>query len=238
MQPDATAVPLPSGIQVWQIDLSHVDVDALQAARSVLSMDEQARLARFHREQDRKRFAVSRAALRLLLAERLHCAPPDIVFAAGPYGKLSVAASEGASAPFFNLSHSGDFVLIALSETGEIGIDIEYRDPELDVGSIVSQVLSEQERCSEQIRPLDFFARWVGKEAALKALGVGVGEHLQALSVESSDDGAYRLSHTRSDWAGISAWQLASPPGYAAAVALVSVAVSVPVCVPVSVSAH
>jgi len=222
MQPESSLVRLPAGIQVWQIDLGHIDVDALQAARTLLSKDEAARCARFFREQDRRRFAVSRAALRLLLAERLECAPAQIVFTVGPYGKLSVVARGAAQTPFFNLSHSGDFVLIALSERGEIGVDIEYRDPGLDVGSIAAHVLSEQERCVEQIRPLDFFARWVGKEAVLKALGLGVGEHLQALSVEVADDGAYRLSHARPDWAGISAWQLAPPPGYAAAVALLA----------------
>lgn len=223
MQPESSLASLPAGIQVWQIDLAHIEVDALQAARALLSKDEAVRCARFFREQDRRRFAVSRAVLRVLLAERMDCAPAEIVFAAGPYGKLSVVAGDAAEAPFFNLSHSGDFVLIALSELGEVGVDIEYRDPALDVGSIAAHVLSEQERSAEQIRPLDFFARWVGKEAVLKALGLGVGEHLQALSVEVVDDGVYRLSHARSDWAGISAWQLAPPPGYAAAVALLAV---------------
>lgn len=217
----AACVALPQGIEVWQYCLADVEADTglLAAARAQLSRAEQVRMDALVRPADRRRFALAHAILRQLLAHRLGCAPSGLDFRTGPFGKPYLVHDCGLR---FNLSHAGDYVLVALSEQGEVGVDIEYRDPELDVGSLAELAWSGRERRDGQIEPCDFFARWTGKEAVLKALGVGIGEHLQALSIHPRADGSYAIAHEQPGWAAIQACQLDSPPGYAAAVAWLS----------------
>ncbi|WP_143433115.1 4'-phosphopantetheinyl transferase family protein [Herbaspirillum camelliae] len=219
----AACAGLPPGIEVWQYCLAESDVEMdaglLAAARAQLSSAERSRMDALVRPADRRRYALAHAILRLLLARRLDCPPSRLDFSVGPFGKPRLAHYDGLH---FNLSHAGDYVLLALSEQGEVGIDIEYRDPGLDVGNLAELAWSERERRDGQIQPCDFFARWTGKEAVLKALGVGIGEHLQALSIHPRADGSYAIAHDQAGWAEVQACQLVSPPGYAAAVAWLS----------------
>ncbi|HBQ06906.1 MAG TPA: hypothetical protein DD676_10030 [Halomonas sp.] len=66
---------------------------------------------------------------------------------------------------------------------------------------------------------LPFMERWVVKEAVLKALGLGIAEHLQALSVMPAPgpSGTYHLEHSIPVSSSLQAWSLAAPSGYAAA---------------------
>ena len=64
---------------------------------------------------------------------------------------------------FFNISHSGDFVLLAVSDF-EIGIDIEkIRDVDLKIS----------DRCFEEkvSTKEEFFSMWTKKESIIKYLG-------------------------------------------------------------------
>jgi 4'-phosphopantetheinyl transferase len=189
--------------------LSHRDL-------ALLNDEERSHALRFSRHEDRVRSVKTRAALRRLLSWRIGVAPDELRLVVNPYGKPSLFGDSGVE---FNVSHSGRFALIALSTTGQVGVDIESCDREVDTEGLIEFVFSALEHRSGTQTTKAFFERWVAKESVLKALGLGISEYLQAISVLPGKGGAYEVAHERSDWAGIRASSIRVPRNYVAAVA-------------------
>lgn len=208
---------MPSGIEVWRLE---VDFKAVirDSEWVLLSKDEQVRALRYRKHEDQVRSIAARAALRRLLAARVGQAPHQLHFFTNPHGKPYLWGNTGLE---FNVTHAGRFVLIALSRNGGVGVDIEYCDPRVEAGSLSMQVFSPRERELGVPTSGAFFKHWVAKEAVLKALGLGITEHLQAISVLPGENGCYRLCHDRPEWEGLQAWSLDAPDEYAAALAWV-----------------
>ena len=233
---------IPSDVEVFRLDLdpgAEVPVED----RQVLSREEAVRAGRFHHRADRVRFARTRAALRRLIGDRLGIAASAVRFDVNHRGKPRIHCACSATPPLrFNVSHSGAHALIAVSPRRSVGLDIERRDPDRDQAELWSLILSPRERAaSERERP-EFFDCWSAKEAVLKAVGIGVGDHLQRLSVLMSgrddlfggepgearsaspesagtDRSWFRLHCEGVAWPGIRACRLPVPSGYAAALA-------------------
>src|SRR5262245_7491801 len=104
---------------------------AVAALLSVLDDDERARADALRFDPDRARFALSHAAVRCCLAERLGTAPARVRFRYGPFGKPAVEPDLGTPAPFFSLSHSRTLALVALADA-EVGVDVEDVSPHVD----------------------------------------------------------------------------------------------------------
>lgn len=158
----------------------------------VLSDDERGRANRFSKHADAIRFATSRAVLRRQLAAMLEKRAEDIVFSYSPFGRPSIVG-HGNKALDFNVSHSGDYALIALSARRRVGVDIEHRCSKLDWRELASTVLSAEEAvriaCEVPNRAhRRFFDVWVAKEALLKADGRGISAGLTEFSVAGDDD--------------------------------------------------
>lgn len=77
-----------------------------------------------------------------------------------------------ANGPYFNISHSGRYVLMAVS-TSEVGVDIEeikYKD----MSSLV-RIFNEAE--AKMIKEhSDFYYLWCAKESLIKCMGLSVGK--------------------------------------------------------------
>lgn len=175
MRPTASEAP-PPGVRLewWRLD-EPPEVVAFLA--KLLSPDERDRAAAFTRPDARRRFVVARGRLRERLAAELGAPPAELAFRYGPTGKPAV---EGAGGLGFNLAHSGDVALLALAE-GPVGIDVERLRPLKDAEGLARRWFHPREvaRIDRAEDPLgEFFATWVAKEAALKLVGVGVGESL------------------------------------------------------------
>lgn len=162
------------------------DVDGL--ARDLLSGDERDRLGRYRTRETAERYVVTRSLVRMVLSEHLSIAPRDIRVSRTDSGKPVIA--EGAH---FNVTHSGDLVLLALSRERAVGIDVERRREVPRVDALIERWLTPLER--EELLALmaggdalsDAFLRvWSLKEARLKALGVGISGAGNA-SLESVD---------------------------------------------------
>jgi len=223
MQRLVTLDAVPAGLEVWQIDLT--DLSDSAADREILSPSEKSKAEEFLQIEDRVRFVKTHAVLRVLLCQYLKCLPQQIFFQTGAHGKPYLDPDHHKSTIAFNLSHAGDFALIALSENTEVGIDIEYCNPDLNIHDLANLVLTptEYQAVLSSTQPVDkFFKHWVGKEALLKALGLGIGEHLQHFTLSLNEQGHYDIQ--LSDIKELNkiqcfACQLAAPKNYAAALA-------------------
>lgn len=219
LMPDA----LPAGIEIFRLDLD-LQSDAQQALRHLTS-EERIRAWRFVRLADYLRFAQTRAAVRCLLARRLGCSPCEVPLSLESHGKPFVDDQPQQGAPLFNVSHSGSHALIALAEpcgVMQLGVDIEQQRSDLDADVMLDIVCTDQERDSVRGAPdvlSAFYQRWVGKEAVLKAIGVGVTDHLRSIAISPQSDGRLAIASEVPEWNGFQAMALPAPSGYAAAVA-------------------
>jgi len=153
-------------VEVWQAGLAQPP-ELVRRLESTLSDDERERAARL---ASAERWIVARAALRIVLAGQLGAHPSDVELGAGPHGKPELPGS----AVRFNLSHSGDLALIALTTGAEVGIDVERTSRR---SSAVERTLTDGERAAldGRDRHLELLRVWCRKEALAKAMGGGLG---------------------------------------------------------------
>ena len=158
-----------------RVDIWEYPLDTLfKGAAELLNEEESQRAQRYHFAKHQRRFTVARSALRLILGHYLQKNPMDITFNYNEYGKPEVADS----ALQFNLSHSKDLALLAVTKAFPVGIDIEFFSARPYEG-IGSHLFSPKENKSLQqthnvLKPLVFFHIWAQKEAFIKACGMGL----------------------------------------------------------------
>ena len=196
--PDTTLkrVTLPtSRIEVWQARLDLHSEEVMQCAE-LLSRDERERADRFHFEHDRRRFIVARGKLRQLLARHLGIAPAAIVFAYLKHGKPFVAGS--GTQIHFNVSHSRERALYAVSASFRLGVDIEWLNRDVDWNGVSRRFFTHNEsnalqQLPDASRKRAFFACWTRKEAIIKATGDGLSLRLDQFEVTVEPDAEPRL---------------------------------------------
>jgi 4'-phosphopantetheinyl transferase len=169
------ADPLSNEIHVWSARLPDSGGSVSQFL-SVLSQDEIDRAGRFRQQKDRQRFIVSRGLLRKLLARYANKSAAQLRFAEGIYGKPELLDNE--SNLRFNLSHSGDRALYAVTREREVGVDVEAENPDLEWVQIARGFFSPIEwnalaRLEIEQGRQAFMDLWSRKEALHKAIGAG-----------------------------------------------------------------
>ena len=203
-----------------EVALLNLDAAAGDLARfqSWLDADERARAASFRFALHRDRFVARRGEVRRRLAETLGCAPGEIAYAVTEHGKPFVP-----DAPWlhFSVSHSAGLALLATSRSGEIGCDIERRDPALACPAVAAKLFAPDEVAALAALAGDawvegFFNCWTRKEALVKALGLGLSYPLDAFTVSLAPGHPPRLLAGGDGWA-LDAWHPA--PGFTAALA-------------------
>jgi 4'-phosphopantetheinyl transferase len=211
-------------VDVWSIPLAQPD-DLVARLTEALSPDERARAARFVFPRDRRRFAVARGALRSILAGYLGLTPSALAFAYGPRGKPRLADRADLD---FNLAHSHELALCAVTAGRPVGVDVEWLRPLSDLLSVARTAFSPAELAallagSEAERPAAFFRCWTRKEAYIKARGDGLSLPLDAFDVSLAADEPPALLANRLDPAEPARWtlhSLAPADGYLGALAV------------------
>ncbi len=150
------------------------DVDRF--SRDYLSAEENAHLAGYRIREAAERYVVTRALVRVVLSDRLGIDARALRVSRTDAGKPVLA--EGIH---FNVSHSGDLIVLALCEERAVGVDIERRRDVARVQALSDRWLSDEERRAFHVLrsggygDSDAFLRvWSLKEARIKALGVGI----------------------------------------------------------------
>ncbi len=159
-------------VHLWRVNLGG---EPPPAAAAVFDPHERDRAARFVFPRDRNRFLRAHHVLKILLGAYLGVPPATVRVAREQHGKPVLACRSFG----FNLSHSGDYGLIAVSRVANVGVDLEVLQLPKDARRLAASVFSAPEleslaRVSDEALDRAFFACWTRKEAYLKALGVGL----------------------------------------------------------------
>lgn len=199
-------------VHVWRADLQQPP-ELQETYLGLLDQDERARAARFHFEQHRRRFVLSRGFLRILLGRYLQMEPERVRFTYGPYGKPSLLDEHGASRLRFNASHSHELAVYAFVQEHEIGVDVEYVKEDFATEDIGRHFFSADEvetltGLPAAERTAAFFRCWTRKEAYIKALGSGLSHPLDEFDVTLAPGAPAALLRDHRDPEATSRWSM------------------------------
>jgi 4'-phosphopantetheinyl transferase len=179
----------PGSVHLWLLEVGSVDDPASYGG--LLSAEELRRCERFP-EASRAEAILTRVLLRTCLSRYNAIAPQAWQFATGEHGKPFV--SSPATDLAFNLSHSGGWIVCAVSAAHELGVDLQFCDPARNVERLARRYFSPAEVAV--IGGLDghqksglFYDLWALKEAQTKALGGAIAAGLSAFSFDLSETG-------------------------------------------------
>jgi len=205
-------------VHVWYAELGGSAAE-LEACRVVLNADERARADRLAHAEHRDRFAIARGVLRRLLGHYLHVDPGALVFGYAQHGKPFLR--DGSL--HFNMSHSHNLALYAVTLEREVGIDIEWPRAKVAHEEIAARFFSLEEQEALAGLPAAqhreaFYNIWTRKEAYVKARGDGIAAGLDTFSVSLGGEAA--LLNSDQGRTEIERWKLVAlepAPGYVAA---------------------
>ncbi len=149
-------------VDVWRVDLGRRSDDGLTG---LLCAQERERAARIVDARRRALWTHSRGVLRALLARYLNADPRELRFVAGAHGKPRLGSQPpetrrgggprlgSGESLRFNLSHSRELMLLAVTAGREVGVDVE---------------------CARKRHTAEFLRAWTLREATGKCLGTGL----------------------------------------------------------------
>jgi 4'-phosphopantetheinyl transferase len=177
----------PGDVHVWAVSLA-VAPAALSGFEKILCPSEMERARQFHFDLHRNRFIAGRGLVRTILSRYLRTEPGKLEFAYNPYGKPSLSGAYAESRLNFNLAHCENLALLAVTQAGAVGIDVERIQPLTNTDELVAQFFSARESAAfhdlpPEQKPAAFFNLWTRKEAWLKATGEGIGHLLNVVEV-------------------------------------------------------
>lgn len=176
---------LHNSVHIWLLRFDELKGQE-QDFYNLLADEEKKRADNFFSNIDRTRYIVSKGYLRKLLEKFTLTDPEKIVFTANDYGKpaLKFPTLE----LYFNISHSANLGLIAISDIAEIGIDVEKHKKIKTIDKIADRFFSQTEK--EVLLKLPgkhklegFFNCWSRKEAFIKSIGRGLSFPLKLFDV-------------------------------------------------------
>ena len=207
-----------SEIHVWSAHLATLMQQPTESAAlwSLLNLEETERARRMLRPVDRNRTAMSRAVLRTVLEHYTGRPGADLQFGYGAHGKPMLMPADG-KAPSFSVSHSGDWLLIAITAPSvPVGIDLEMHRPLVEWADLAQRYFhpdefSELAALSPSGQLPAFFDVWTRKEAVAKALGLGLSLDLSSFCVPVGE--LTQVSEVRGASPGCADSLVLVPPG-------------------------
>lgn len=152
------------------------------------------RIALFARSNDAQRSLLGEIMARQLLSKATGQPLPDLPFATGVKGK---PAPDGFQGIHFNISHSGNWVVVSLSKA-VVGVDVEKmrKVPEGVARRFFSAAENQRiEQASDEKEKAEiFFTYWTLKESFLKAIGTGLTKKLSSFTINETSIGSFTLA--------------------------------------------
>jgi 4'-phosphopantetheinyl transferase len=156
--------------------------------KKYLSNDELNLCIRFYKKNDKIRSLVSKYIQKNLISKYLGMPANLIEFKFNNFLKPFIKNEVSSKKLNFNLSHAGDYIVIAFILNSLVGVDIELHNFSIDHESLINQIFSRQEilkwqKLSESEKKYSFYHVWSSKEALLKGVGIGLSFSPTEISV-------------------------------------------------------
>ena len=163
-------------IDLWLADCRDHDSER---CRLVLNAAELARAQQYKTDHTRRRFIVTRAILKQILARYQDIKAEHIGFDQGQYGKPFLSGQHEGEGLVFNVSHCADKLAVVIGTEQQLGVDIEQHKTMASMSGLVNKCFAESEvqfwrGLSESEQTSAFFDIWTAKEAFVKATGRGI----------------------------------------------------------------
>lgn len=162
----------------WYYNINDFPVEIIDPV--LLSFPEKIadEIKRYRLENDRKSRLIARLLIQKYVLENTNS------WNWGNWKKQDNHKPKIEQGPFFNISHSGNMVIVGFSERTEVGVDIEEMK-EIDVASMINHFHPDEiEYLKENLNDKElFYMIWTKKEAFLKACGTGIVKGLDQVSV-------------------------------------------------------
>jgi 4'-phosphopantetheinyl transferase len=176
--------PAADEVRVVVFDSSHFAPFA--AADGVLDDAEKHRASRFRFAQDRSAYILSHSVWRIVLADCLGTQPADVPLASAPSGQPQLPGTALST----SLSHSGNWVAMAICAGATVGVDIEQTPTRTRLSDMVDVICTPDESAKLKLLPAKarenaLLVLWTRKEALLKAFGLGLAVEPSTLSAET-----------------------------------------------------
>lgn len=175
-------------IKVYAVNiLDEIAEEHYKNLLSYVSPEKQARIQKFRFQEDAKRSLYGDLLTRYLICTNLGINNDQIKFITNQYGKPYL---KGFSQFDFNISHSGDWVVCAVSDKG-IGIDVEQIKP-VNL-HIAKRFFSKTEYIDLTAKPVSlqedyFYNLWTLKESYIKYKGKGLSMPLDSFAFVIHED--------------------------------------------------
>lgn len=168
--------------RVLCVSLSRLEEQAYSNLYRRASQSRREKADTLRQPEDKYRCLLGEALLRYALGT------DAFTLSQGEYGKPYAAEMPEIH---FNISHSGPWVVLAISQR-EVGIDIEVIRPDIKTEKLARRHFTPGEQAyvfsGEESQLADrFFRIWTAKESYLKYLGTGLSRSLQSVDVISMD---------------------------------------------------
>ncbi|EDO47052.1 predicted protein [Nematostella vectensis] len=164
-------------------------------ALSLVQKEEKERVMRFVFKKDAKSSLIGRLLLRKAIAQMLAVPYHDLQLARTEKGKpflVNKITDDGLKNFSFNVSHQGDFTVLAAEPCCQVGVDVMKTTYPggTDVQGffhLMRKQFTPREWRTVNSQPTEwtqlqmFYRHWCLKESYVKAIGVGIGHDLQAV---------------------------------------------------------
>lgn len=190
-------------IHIWCVFCSPLtDQQLLSRYDSLLNESERSQYKRFYFEKHRHQHMVTRALVRSVLSlYEESVSPEQWQFKKNKYGKPYISNANLTTHLRYNLSHTDELIVMAVTLNQEIGIDVEYLPRLKMMPDIVNKFFSPCEAkqlqgLSEEQKINRFCDLWTLKEAYIKACGMGLSIPLDHFSYSFSPNGKISIEFT------------------------------------------
>lgn len=182
----------PEEVHVWHTSLRLPD-EEFQLRLELLSVEEKLRAERFSVERKYIEYVVTRGTLRLILGHVLEQDPAGVTIHYTGHDKPYVDPGVAGTPVCFNVSHSHELAVFAVTPGIEVGIDIEHVREDVEFEKMARRFFSTREAeeldtCRKPAIARTFFSCWTRKEAFVKATGKGIAFGLGDFSVSMDPD--------------------------------------------------
>lgn len=186
---------LPQRIaHLFLLDFRTIEDSKLGDYKKPLSEEELKRVEAFSSPELRRKQLITRMAVRSCLSRYSDSVKPqDWAFEFGPHGKPQLTQDAPINLSF-NVSHSGDWLVVAITVDTDIGADIQRREHHKPVADLAGRFFHEDEtrelvELEAKRQTEQFFRLWTLKEAYLKARGLGIANGLDKVRFHIDNNG-------------------------------------------------